>query len=99
MSRMNLCFRTCAGLFTGVGSLLAAVTVAQSAPVLLNPNLQIRLIVNTSTNSSGQNSVRIAKDPRNNQLYFLKMNGDIYQVNLQACSGSTTARVYSSANS
>ena len=49
-------------------------------------------------NSIGQNSVRIAKDPRNNQLYYLKMNGDIYQVNLQPGSGSTSNRLYGSAN-
>jgi hypothetical protein len=39
--------------------------------------------------------VRIAKDPRNNQLYYLKVNGDIYEVNL---TNSTSARVYSSAD-
>src|SRR5215510_2778522 len=76
---------------------LGASQSAQSAPVALNPNLQIRLVLNT-TNSTGQNSVRIAKDPRNNQLYYLKMNGDIYQVNLQPGSGSTSNRVYMSAN-
>src|SRR5260221_5972868 len=74
-----------------------AVTTAHSAPVLLNTNLQIRLIINT-TNNTGQNSVRIAKDPRDNQLYYLKMNGDIYKVNLQPGSGSTSNRVYTPAN-
>src|SRR6267154_4645911 len=74
--------------------LLAVVTPAQSAPVLLNTNLQIRLVMNT-TNSSGQNSVRLAKDPRNNQLYYLKINGDIYRVTLQPGSGSTSTKVYS----
>src|SRR6266853_822325 len=58
-------------------------------------NLQIRLVINT-TNSSGQNSVRIAKDPRNNQLYYLKINGDIFRVNLQPPgSASTSTKVYS----
>jgi len=70
---------------------------ARSSPVLLNTNLQVRLVLNT-TNSTGQPSVRIAKDPRNNQLYYLKMNGDIYQINLQPGSGSTSNRVYTSAN-
>jgi Glucose / Sorbosone dehydrogenase len=69
--------------------------VGQSAPVVLNTNLQIRLVMNT-TNSSGQNSVRIAKDPRNNQLYYLKINGDIFRVNLQPPGGvSTSTKVYS----
>src|SRR5262245_58542776 len=76
--------------------LLATLTAAQSAPVALNTNLQIRLVLNTSTGSG--NSVRIAKDPRNNQLYYSKLNGDIYQVNLQPGSGSTSTRIYTSAN-
>jgi len=74
---------------------LAVATLAQSAPVLLNTNLQIRLVMNT-TNSSGQNSVRLAKDPRNNQLYYLKINGDIFRVTLQPGNGSTGTKVYSS---
>ena len=81
----------------GFALLLAGSFTASSAPVLLNTNLQIRLVMNT-TNSTGQPSVRIAKDPRNNQLYYLKMNGDIYQVNLQPGSGSTSNRIYTSAH-
>ena len=79
------------------GIFFAAAAAAQSAPVVLDTNLQIRLIMNT-TNSSGGNSIRIAKDPRNNQLYYSRMNGDIFQVNLQPGSGSTSTRVYTSAN-
>jgi len=75
---------------------ITATRVGESAPVVLNTNLQIRLVLNTSTGSG--NSVRIAKDPRNQQLYYLRMNGDIYQVNLQPGSGSTSNRVYTSAN-
>jgi hypothetical protein len=74
---------------------ITAIRVGTSAPVVLNTNLQIRLVMNT-TNSSGQNSVRIAKDPRNNQLYYLKINGDIFRVNLQPTgSASTSTKVYS----
>lgn len=76
--------------------LIMAIRVGESAPAVLNTNLQIRLVLNTSTGSG--NSVRIAKDPRNQQLYYLRMNGDIYQVNLQPGSGSTSNRVYTSAN-
>src|SRR6266436_5428206 len=77
---------------------ITATLVGQSAPVMLNTNLQIRLVMNT-TNSSGQNSVRIAKDPRNNQLYYLKINGDIFRVNLQPPgSASTSTKVYSAAD-
>ncbi len=67
----------------------------QAAPVAINPNLQIRLVLNTTNNSQ---NVRIAKDPRNNQLYFLKINGDIYKLNLQSGAGSTATKVYSSAD-
>src|SRR5262245_35867625 len=75
-------------------SFLRIADVCQSAPVLLNTNLQIRLVMNT-TNGSAQNSVRIAKDPRNNQLYYLKINGDIFRVNLQPPGGvSTSTKVY-----
>src|SRR6266850_2188700 len=79
---------------------LAVVPLARSAPVLLNTNLQIRLVMNTingATNGGG-NSVRVAKDPRNNQLYYLKISGDIYRVNLQPGSGSTSTKVYSAAD-
>src|SRR5436189_1757482 len=93
---MKLSFRCGPGACAWAAVLLASVIMIQSAPVVLNPNLQIRLILNTTTGSG--NSVRIAKDPRNNQLYYLKMNGDIYQVNLQPGNGSTSNRVYTSAN-
>src|SRR5689334_20864653 len=74
---------------------MTAIGVGTSAPVVLNSNLQIRLVMNT-TNSSSQNSVRIAKDPRNDQLYYLKINGDIFRVNLQPPgSASTSTKAYS----
>src|SRR4051812_43528881 len=84
--------------------LLALVTCASlgqataAGPFTLNTNLQFRLLLNT-TAASGANSVRIAKDPRNNQLYYLKLNGDIYQIAVTAGNGtSTSSLVYSSAN-
>jgi len=88
--------RTRAVLPVAIAFWLSTMTSIQSAPVVLNTNLQIRLILNTSTGSG--NSIRIAKDPRNNQLYYSRMNGDIYQVNLQPGSGSTSNRVYTSAH-
>ena len=71
---------------------LILVQTVHASPTLLNTNLQIRLLFNTATSSQ---SVRIAKDPRNNQLYYLQINGDIYRVNLAipACS-----KAYSAAN-
>ncbi|HTI70329.1 MAG TPA: PQQ-dependent sugar dehydrogenase [Candidatus Limnocylindria bacterium] len=74
--------------------LLAGVECATAAPVALKPNLQVRLVMKT-TNSSGANSLRIAADPRTGQLYYLKANGDLFRVNLQAGSGtSTSTKVY-----
>ena len=63
-----------------------------AAPKALRPNIQIRNIINTLSVSP---SVRIAKDPRNNTLYYLKLNGDIYRVNLDS---STSTLVYNSTN-
>ncbi|HEV2394712.1 MAG TPA: PQQ-dependent sugar dehydrogenase [Verrucomicrobiae bacterium] len=69
---------------------------APGTPFAINTNLQIRLVLNTI--NSVANSVRIAKDPRTGQLYYLKLNGDIFQVSLASGSGSTSQRVYSAAN-
>src|SRR6266487_6225799 len=87
--RNNRCFHLYSALLLG-----SAVT-ATANPVALNTNLQIRLVMSTTAASP---SVRIAKDPRNNQLYYLKINGDIYQVHLQPGSASTGTKVYSSPN-
>src|SRR5262249_6613932 len=37
-------------------------------------------------------------DPRDNQLYFLKINGDVFQVHLGPGTGSSATRVYSAAD-
>jgi len=68
-----------------------------SAPVVLNTNLQVRLVINT-TNATGSPSVRIAKDPRDNQLYYLKLNGDVFRLNLPIGGNATSTRVYSAAD-
>src|SRR5947209_8172725 len=91
---MKFCLRCMLRLCIFSALFLAAVGI-QAAPVAINPNLQIRLVLNTTNFSQ---NVRIAKDPRNNQLYFLKINGDIYKLNLQPGAGSTATKVYSSAN-
>lgn len=67
--------------------------VAQTVPQSLRSNIQIRNVLNTLTNSP---SIRIAKDPRNQTLYYLKQNGDIYRVNLGT--SSTATRVFTSTN-
>lgn len=63
---------------------------AQTAPQSLRSDVRIRNVMNTLSNSP---SVRIAKDPRDNTLYYLKLNGEIYRVNL---SSSSSTLVYSS---
>src|SRR3954470_22326878 len=76
--------------FVALLSLFLAVTQLRASPVSLNTNLQIRLILNT-TNASGSASIRIAKDPRNNDLYYSKFNGDIYRITLQPGNGTSTS--------
>lgn len=78
------------------GMFYAAATV-QAFPLPLDTNLQVRLVLYT-TNSSGSPSTRIDRDPRNNQVFYLKQNGDIFQVDLQQAAGSTSTRRYSSAD-
>ncbi|MHC5729115.1 MAG: hypothetical protein ACYTXY_34360, partial [Nostoc sp.] len=68
------------------------ITEVNAAPKALRPNIQIRNILNTLSVSP---SVRIVKDPRNNTLYYLKLNGEIYRVNLGS---STSTLVYNSTN-
>lgn len=63
---------------------------AVSNPQASRADIKIRNIMNTL---SANPSVRIVKDPRNNTLYYLKQNGEIYQVNLGS---NTSALVYSS---
>jgi hypothetical protein len=87
-----LCLVIRLGIFSAC--LLSGIGI-QASPVAVNTNLQIRLVLNATNNSQ---NVRIAKDPRNNQLYFLKINGDIYEVNLQPGNGSTSTKVYSAAD-
>lgn len=54
---------------------------AQSDPQALRPDIKIRNIMTTLSTSD---SIRLAKDPQNNTLYYLKQNGGIYQVNLNS---------------
>lgn len=67
--------------------------LAQTVPQSLRSDIQIRNILNTLATSP---SIRIAKDPRNQTLYYLKQNGDIYRINLGTSSNAT--RVFSSTN-
>src|SRR5437867_3229548 len=84
--------------FAALLSLVLLAAQLRASPVSLNTNLQIRLLLNT-TNASGSASIRIAKDPRNNDLYYSKFNGDIYRITLQPGNGaSTSTKLYGAAD-
>jgi hypothetical protein len=104
LNRMSLFGTLAVAVLTWTAPLLFVLGAANSftltgttLPVALNTNLVVRFVMDT-TSSSGANSVRIAKDPRDNQLYYLKRNGDIYRVNLVADSGGSTSSNLYSAN-
>jgi len=63
----------------------------RAAPVPLNSNLQIRLILNTP-NATGSPSIRIAKDPRNNDLYYSQIQWRHLRITLQPGNGTSPAR-------
>ncbi|MBI2948615.1 MAG: PQQ-dependent sugar dehydrogenase [Verrucomicrobia bacterium] len=70
--------------------------VVESAPFVINTNLQIRLVMNTKDGVPAY-SIRVAKDPRNHQLYYAKMNGFIYRLNSLPDTGvASSAIIYNS---
>ncbi|WP_392530732.1 PQQ-dependent sugar dehydrogenase [Nostoc sp. C117] len=89
---LNRCFSFAKILLFTIVVLNHSTTLVNAAPKALRADIHIRNIMNTVAVSP---SVRIAKDPRNNTLYYLKQNGDIYQVNLAL---STSTLVYNSSN-
>ena len=74
-------------------------TVAQvSAPVALDTRLGVRFLMNTAS-ADGAHSVRLVKDPRDETLYYLKLNGDIYHVAWSSGTGAPSSElVYTAAN-
>lgn len=87
---MQNCLTRCGRWLPPFGLLLSLIQPAQPAPGVLNPNLSIRQIMNTATGDDVK-SIRIVKDPRNNRLYYLRDNGDIYEVNLGSGSAASTS--------
>src|SRR4026208_114998 len=84
--------------YLGALLLLVAATQVQASPSLIDTNLRLRLVMNT-TAASGAPSIRIAKDPRTNDLYYSKFNGDIYRVTVRPGNGTSTSnKVYGAAN-
>lgn len=70
---------------------------SNAAPVVLNTNLQMRLILNTA-DSSGAPSVRLVAQPLGGKLFYLKINGDLFEVRVLDGTNSTTRRIASTAN-
>ncbi len=91
---LKRCFFAAKTLLFTIVILNHGITGVNAAPEALRPDIKIRNIVNTLS-ASASPSVRIAKDPRNNTLYYLKRNGEIYRVNLGS---STSTLVYNSSN-
>jgi hypothetical protein len=87
-------------LFSTIRCFLALLSLAgfsipvASAPVVLDPELSIRNVMNT-----GSGSFRLVRNPVDGALYYLKVNGQIYRVNLSATpGGSTSTLLYTSAS-
>ncbi|MEH2463900.1 PQQ-dependent sugar dehydrogenase [Nostoc sp.] len=90
---LKTCFLVAKTLLFTIVMLNNGTSVVNAEPQALRSDIRIRKIISTFSTISP--SVRIAKDPRNNTLYYLKRNGEIYQVNLAL---STSTLVYNSSN-
>jgi len=66
-----------------------------AAPQPLRPDITIRRILDTGT---GGTSIRIARDPTDGFLYYLRTSGSIYRIQIADGVLSTTARVYTAAD-
>jgi len=64
--------------FLGWGPASSRGAFAETVPQALRANIHVRKVLVTEGASSPP--VRIAKDPRNSTLYYLKLSGDIYHV-------------------
>ena len=76
--------------FFRVCAFLAVTAPLLGAPAVLDSELKIRHVLDT-----GANSFRLALNPADGALYYLKVNGDLYRVTLSSGAGSTSTRVYS----
>jgi len=79
MLSIRQCFKSVILLSFTTIFLLSNTASANTKPQTLRSDIKVRNVMYTLAASP---SVRIAKDPRNNHLYYLKRNGEIYRVNL-----------------
>jgi hypothetical protein len=73
----------------GMGVLLSPWARVQADPGALVPDIQVRHLLDTNPNSY---TVRLAKDPRDQSLYLLKGNGDIYGLHLPDGTNAASAQ-------
>jgi glucose/arabinose dehydrogenase len=77
-----------------ITALLLTGLVASSlpaAPTALRGDITVRHILDTG---GGGNSIRIARDPTDGFLYYLRQSGSIYRLTVEDGSGSTSQRIY-----
>lgn len=74
----------------GIGVLIV---LAGSNPVFGEPKATVPGIsIRRLMTAPGQEfPIRIVKDPRNNTLYFLRLNGDLYQLHLESGTNTSTS--------
>ena len=68
-----------------------AASLLPAVPVALRGDITVRHILDTG---SGGNSIRIARDPSDAFLYYLRQSGSIYRLTVEDGSGSTSERIY-----
>jgi len=69
----------------------ASLPSAWAAPSVLDAQLQIRNVLNT-----GSGSFRLVLNPDDGHLYYLKVNGELYRVDLSTQPGRTTSTLIAS---
>src|SRR5688572_32461274 len=84
------CMRTRAEVTAILLTGLAASSMP-AAPVALRGDISVRHILDTG---SGGNSIRLARDPGDGFLYYLRESGSIYRLTVRDGSASTSQRIY-----
>jgi len=72
---------------------LPGLAAAQTGPRPLRSDIQVTKLLDTT--QTGSPAVRLAKDPRNSAIYYLKLSGDVFIIRGQA---GTSTRLYTTAD-
>jgi hypothetical protein len=81
-------------LWIGAFTILSGANQAFGEPKIEAPGIAIRRLTSAPGNEF---PIRIVKDPRNNTLYFLRLNGDLYQLHIAAGTNTSTSTLIHSA--